>query len=66
MSDKENVKHLPEFQGNNVDDEEFGGVEERKRMERRLLRKLDVRMSITIVIYILNYVRCQSYSGVSA
>ncbi|KAH9900037.1 MFS general substrate transporter [Cubamyces lactineus] len=37
-------------------DAEFGGFEARKKMERRLLRKLDLRMSILIVIYILNYV----------
>lgn len=34
----------------------FGSVEERQGMEKRLLWKLDCRMSILIVIYILNYV----------
>ena len=29
-----------------LDDDEFGGPEERKRLERKLLWKLDVRMSI--------------------
>jgi hypothetical protein len=37
-------------------DAEFGGTEERKRMEKRFLRKLDARMSIMVVIYILNSV----------
>ena len=37
-------------------DEEFGGTEARKRLEKKLLRKLDARMSILIIIYILNYV----------
>ncbi|EKM59844.1 uncharacterized protein PHACADRAFT_158253 [Phanerochaete carnosa HHB-10118-sp] len=37
--------------------EEFGGTEERKKLERKLLRKLDMRMTILVVIYILNYVR---------
>jgi hypothetical protein len=37
-------------------DTEFGGPEERKRLEKKLLRKIDARMSILIVIYILNYV----------
>jgi len=37
--------------------DEFGGKEARLRLERKLLRKLDMRMSILIVIYILNYVR---------
>lgn len=37
-------------------DEEFGGTEARKRLEKKLLRKLDARMGILIVIYILNYV----------
>lgn len=38
-------------------DIEFGGREVRKGLERKLLRKLDLRMSIMVVIYILNYVR---------
>ncbi|KAI0772059.1 MFS general substrate transporter [Trametes elegans] len=37
-------------------DAEFGGHDARKKLERRLLRKLDLRMSILIVIYILNYI----------
>ena len=49
--DIEDVKHEV-----SRDDEDFGGPEERKRMEKKLLRKLDARMSILIVIYILNYV----------
>jgi hypothetical protein len=36
---------------------EFGGREGRVNLERKLLRKLDMRMSILILIYILNYVR---------
>lgn len=39
------------------DDAEFGGTEARKKLERKLLWKVDLRMSILIVIYILNYVR---------
>jgi hypothetical protein len=38
-------------------DAEFGGREARLLLERKLLRKLDVRMSILVLIYILNYVR---------
>jgi hypothetical protein len=38
-------------------DEDFGGHEARVKLERKLLRKLDLRMSILVVIYILNYVR---------
>ena len=37
-------------------DNEFGGPEERGRLESKLLRKIDTRMSILVVIYILNYV----------
>lgn len=37
-------------------DAEFGGTEARKKLEKKLLRKLDLRMSILIVIYILNYI----------
>lgn len=38
-------------------DAEFGGYEARKKLEAKLLRKLDARMCILIIIYILNYVR---------
>ena len=38
-------------------DDDFGGPDARQRLERKLLRKLDLRMSILVVIYILNYVR---------
>jgi hypothetical protein len=37
-------------------DANFGGAEARRILERKLLAKLDLRMSILIVIYILNYV----------
>ncbi|KAI0082456.1 MFS general substrate transporter [Panus rudis PR-1116 ss-1] len=37
-------------------DEEFGGTERRKKLEKKLIRKLDLRMSILIIIYILNYI----------
>lgn len=35
---------------------EFGGAESRRHLERKLLRKIDARMGILVVIYILNYV----------
>ncbi|KAF9534880.1 MFS general substrate transporter [Crepidotus variabilis] len=35
---------------------EFGGTERRRILEKKLLRKLDLRMGILIPIYILNYV----------
>ena len=38
----------------------FGGTEARKALEKKLLRKLDLRMSIMIIIYILNYVTTPS------
>ena len=37
-------------------DAEFGGTEARRKLERRLLLKLDARMSILVVIYLLNCV----------
>lgn len=40
-----------------TDEEELGGREGRLNLERKLLRKLDMRMSILVLIYILNYVR---------
>jgi hypothetical protein len=44
-------------------DAEFGGIEARKKLEKRLLLKLDTRMSILLVIYILNYVSCTRQMG---
>lgn len=38
-------------------DAEFGGQEMRAVLEKRLVRKIDTRMVILVVIYILNYVR---------
>ncbi|CAL1701093.1 unnamed protein product [Somion occarium] len=37
-------------------DLEFGGREARRKLERRLLWMLDLRMSILVFIYILNYI----------
>ena len=37
--------------------DEWGGLDSRRELERNLLWKLDKRMSILILIYILNYVR---------
>lgn len=48
--------HDVEADPQHLGDEEFGGHEARKKLEKKLLRKLDARMSILIVIYILNYV----------
>lgn len=42
-------------------DAEFGGSEARKQLEKKLLLKLDTRMSILVVIYILNYVIASSH-----
>ena len=41
---------------NNDRDAQFGGTEARNALEKKLLRKVDLRMCILIVIYILNYV----------
>ncbi|ORY90749.1 MFS general substrate transporter [Leucosporidium creatinivorum] len=35
---------------------EDGGLVDRARLEKRLIRKLDIRFSILVVIYILNYI----------
>ncbi|KAF8231887.1 sugar transporter [Tricholoma matsutake] len=41
---------------NNDPDAEFGGTEARRLLETKLVRKIDLRMSIMVVIYILNYI----------
>lgn len=45
-------------------DADFGGTDARLKLERRLLWKLDIRMSIMVIIYILNYVSISTFSGV--
>lgn len=47
----------PNARDDDDDEAEFGGREARLNLERKLLRKLDMRMSILVLIYILNYVR---------
>ncbi|KAF9077927.1 MFS general substrate transporter [Rhodocollybia butyracea] len=37
-------------------DAEFGGTEARRKLEKKLVRKVDLRISILIIIYILNYI----------
>lgn len=37
-------------------DAEFGGTEARRILEKKLLWKVDCRMSVLVLIYILNYV----------
>jgi len=39
-----------------VDSDEWGGIEGRRELERKLVWKLDKRMSILVLIYILNYI----------
>ncbi|THH13282.1 hypothetical protein EW146_g6915 [Bondarzewia mesenterica] len=52
-----NVYSLSAYQTHQDElDAEFGGPEARKRLERQLLWKLDMRMSILVFIYILNYI----------
>ncbi|KIY51609.1 MFS general substrate transporter [Fistulina hepatica ATCC 64428] len=48
--------NAPTFQDTVDPDIQFGGHEARKRLEKRLLLKIDLRLSILIVIYILNYI----------
>lgn len=48
------------------DDSDFGGPDARKALERRLLWKLDLRMSILVVIYVLNYVRTTKGASVGS
>ena len=53
----DDIQVLARSESKSTDSEEaFGDREARRQLERRLLRKLDARMSILVVIYILNYV----------
>ncbi|KAG1847803.1 major facilitator superfamily domain-containing protein [Suillus tomentosus] len=60
-------------------DVEFGGIEARNKLERKLLLKLDLHMSMLVLIYILNFIdrnnaryalvmnrRCIIHNGLSA
>ncbi|GLB33759.1 putative major facilitator superfamily protein [Lyophyllum shimeji] len=58
-SDEKDLEKLPDSPRHEKDadpDAEFGGTEARRKLERRLLWKVDARMSIMVVIYILNYI----------
>ncbi|KZT13068.1 MFS general substrate transporter [Laetiporus sulphureus 93-53] len=52
----EHIEEQPVEAASISEDEEFGGTEARRKLEKKLLRKLDARISILIVIYILNYI----------
>ncbi|XP_006460061.1 hypothetical protein AGABI2DRAFT_202707 [Agaricus bisporus var. bisporus H97] len=56
--EKDAERHVSTSSGGHEDDKdaEFGGPEARKKLERKFLLKLDLRMSILVVIYILNYI----------
>ena len=54
--DEYTLEHHRDTETDPDPDAEFGGTEARKNLEKGLLLKLDARMSILIVIYILNYV----------
>ena len=61
LKEKGRDEHILEYHNKDSEaaldsDGEFGGTEARKKLERRLLLKLDARMSILVVIYILNHV----------
>ncbi|KAG6855145.1 hypothetical protein C0991_006074 [Blastosporella zonata] len=60
LSEKHDLEKVPESSPFPVDgddrDAEFGGTEARRKLERKLLWKVDLRMSIMIFIYILNYI----------
>ena len=51
---EKDLKPLPDASGD--PNAEFGGTEARNTLEKKLLLKIDLRMSILILIYILNYV----------
>ncbi|KAG6884480.1 hypothetical protein C0992_006253 [Termitomyces sp. T32_za158] len=56
----DNLEKGTEFLRSPIDgygsDTDFGGTEARRKLERKLLWKIDARMSIMVFIYILNYV----------
>lgn len=49
-------KHQSSADGDVDPNAQFGGLEARKKLEKKLLLKVDARMSILLLIYILNYV----------
>ena len=68
LKEKGRDEHILEYHNKDSEvgldpDGEFGGTEARKKLERTLLLKLDARMSILVVIYILNYVSCTPQMG---
>ncbi|PPQ73434.1 hypothetical protein CVT25_001292 [Psilocybe cyanescens] len=60
LSPGDNEKYEEEYDdrdgGNDIPDTEFGGTEARKLLERKFIWKVDLRMSVLVVIYILNFI----------
>ncbi len=55
-SDPEDVQEFDDKHVYEDPDAKYGGHEARLKLEKKLLLKVDIRMSILIFIYILNYV----------
>ncbi|KAG8730473.1 hypothetical protein FRC10_002678 [Ceratobasidium sp. 414] len=53
---QDHLEHGSVSLGKHLPDAEFGGTEARRKLEKKLLRKLDLRMGVLILIYILNYI----------
>jgi hypothetical protein len=56
MSSEKEYRESQDFKETPDPDAPYGGREARLALERKLLWKLDLRMSIMVFIYILNYV----------
>ncbi|GAA6024824.1 hypothetical protein JCM11491_005664, partial [Sporobolomyces phaffii] len=56
LKEQEAFEHHQQENGTTAGALEGGQIVDRERLEKRLLRKLDARFSILIIIYILNYI----------
>ena len=54
LGSTEQLEKQPTNHLNNGLDEEDGGIADRVKVEKKLVRKLDARFSILIIVYILN------------
>jgi len=54
LGSTEQLEKQPSNRLNNGLDEEDGGIADRVKVEKKLVRKLDARFSILIIVYILN------------
>ena len=56
LDDTEMHPHVEDCRASTGSDSSFGGSHKRRELEKRLLRKLDMRVAFLVIVFITNFV----------